>query len=96
MNYAFKPAAGITLENSGSVNQYLTLSSDSDATGVGVQVLYDDGTIVPFNSKIKYTGYSSTTGGSYTIPMKARYIKTASTMTGGKANSALEFTMSYE
>lgn len=96
VSYTFKPAAGITLENNGTVNQYLTLSSDSDATGVGVQVLYDDGTIVPFNSKIKYTGYKSAVGGNYMIPMKARYIKTASTMTGGMANSAVEFTMTYE
>lgn len=96
VNYTFKPAAGITLENSGATNQYLTLTSDSDATGVGVQVLYDNNTNVLFNSKINYNKYKTAIGGNYIIPMKARYIQTASTITGGKANSALEFTMSYE
>lgn len=96
VNYTFAPAAGVTLKESGTANQYITLDGSSTASGVGIQVLYNDGTIVPFNSKIKYTGYSSTTGGSYIIPLKARYIQTASTINGGTANSAVEFTMSYE
>lgn len=96
VNYTFAPAAGVTLKESGTANQYITLDGSSTASGVGIQVLYNDGTIVPFNSKIKYTGYSKTTGGSYTIPMKARYIQTASNINGGTANSAVEFTMSYE
>ncbi len=96
VNYTFKPAAGVTLKQAGTSNQYITLDGSSTATGVGIQVLYENDTLVPFNSKIKYTGYNKTTGGSYTIPMKARYIQTASTITGGTANSAVEFTMSYE
>lgn len=96
VNYTFKPAAGVTLKQAGTSNQYITLDGNSTATGVGIQVLYENDTLVPFNSKIKYTGYNKTTGGSYTIPMKARYIQTASTITGGTANSAVEFTMSYE
>lgn len=96
VNYTFAPAAGITLKQAGTSNQYITLDSSSTATGVGIQVLYENDTLVPFNSKIKYTGYNNTTGGSYTIPMKARYIQTASTISGGTANSAVEFTMSYE
>lgn len=96
VNYTFAPAAGVTLQQAGNANQYITLDASSTASGVGIQVLYNDGSIVPFNSKIKYTGYSKTTGGSYTIPMKARYIQTASNISGGTANSAVEFTMSYE
>ncbi|QOV69671.1 fimbrial protein [Citrobacter sp. BDA59-3] len=94
VNYTFKPASGITLKGSGT-GQYLTLDSGSTAKGVGVQVLYGNGTNVPFNTKTKYTGYSTSTGGSYTIPMKARYIRTG-TISPGTANSAVEFDMSYE
>lgn len=96
VNYTFKPAAGITLQQSGTANQYITLDASSTASGVGIQVLYNDDSLVPFNSKIKYTGYQTSTGGSYAIPMKARYIQTAGTISGGTANSAVEFTMSYE
>ncbi|MGK9175961.1 fimbrial protein [Yokenella regensburgei] len=101
VNYTFRPAAGVTLVGSGNT-QYLTLNGASLATGVGVQVLFDDGvTTVPFNTKIAVPntggtqGYDKINGGSFVIPMKARYIRTG-TMTGGTANSALEFVMSYE
>ncbi|VTP14612.1 Type-1 fimbrial protein, A chain precursor [Phytobacter ursingii] len=95
VSYTFKPAAGITLQGSGN-NQYLTLDSSSTASGVGVQVLYEDGiTAVPFNTKTAFSGYVKATGGSYTIPMKARYVRTG-TISPGTANSAAEFVMAYE
>lgn len=94
VSYTFKPASGITLNGSGT-GQYLSLDDSSTASGVGVQVLYENGTNVPFNTKTAFTGYNKTTGGDYTIPMKARYIRTGD-ISGGTANSAVEFTMSYE
>lgn len=99
VKFTFKPAAGITLVNSGTAAQHLSLKSGSTASGVGVQVLYQDGTLIPFNTASDITlssGYNATTGGSFTVPMKARYIQTASTVAGGTANSAVEFTMTYE
>lgn len=94
VNYTFKPAPGITLNGSGT-GQYLSLDASSTASGVGVQVLYENGANVPFNTKNVFAGYSKTIGGSYTIPMKARYIRTGN-IRSGSANSAVEFTMSYE
>lgn len=95
VSYTFQPASGVTLQGSGN-NQYLTLDSSSTASGVGVQVLYDDGiTAVPFNTKTAFSGYNTSTGGSYTIPMKARYVRTG-TISPGTANSAAEFVMAYE
>ncbi|MGK9176074.1 type 1 fimbrial protein, partial [Yokenella regensburgei] len=95
VSYTFKPASGITLQGSGN-NQYLTLDSSSTASGVGVQLLKNDGiTAVPFNVKTAFTGYVKATGGSYTIPMKARYVRTG-TISAGTANSAAEFVMTYE
>lgn len=95
VSYTFQPASGVTLQGSGN-NQYLTLDSSSTASGVGVQVLYEDGvTAVPFNEKTTFSGYVKATGGSYTIPMKARYVRTG-TISPGSANSAAEFVMAYE
>lgn len=95
VSYTFKPASGVTLQGSGN-NQYLTLDGSSTASGVGVQMLYEDGiTAVPFNSKTAFLGYNTTTGGSYTIPMKARYVRTGA-ISAGTANSAAEFVMAYE
>lgn len=94
VSYTFAPATGISINGSGAYES-LTLDSASSASGVGIQVLYNNDTLVPFNSKITYTGYNKTTGGSYTIPMKARYIRTGA-VTAGTANSAVEFIMTYE
>lgn len=95
VKYTFKPAAGINLVNSGGSDQHITLRSGSTASGVGIQVLYANDTLVPFNSAVKYTGYNPSLGGDYVIPMKARYIRTGE-VSPGSANSAVEFTMSYE
>lgn len=92
VSYTFKPAAGVTLNGSGA-GQYISLKSGSTASGVGVQVQYENGTNVPFNTKTKFTGYSG--AGNYTIPMRARYIRTG-IVKGGTANSAVEFEMAYE
>ncbi|MGK9175803.1 hypothetical protein KXR87_21705 [Yokenella regensburgei] len=91
VKYTFKPASGITLENSGLPTQHITVKGGpGTASGIGVQVLYANDTLVPFNTAV------STTVGSHTIPMKARYIQTASDITSGDADSALEFTMTYQ
>lgn len=91
VKYTFKPATGITLEDSGLATQHLTVKSGpGTASGIGVQVLYNNDTLVPFNTAI------STTTSSHTIAMKARYIQTASAISAGDANSALEFTMTYQ
>jgi major type 1 subunit fimbrin (pilin) len=38
VNYTFKPAAGISIQQSGTINQYITLDASSTASGVGIQV----------------------------------------------------------
>ncbi|MCL5500948.1 fimbrial protein [Escherichia coli] len=93
ISYIFSPATGVSLVGTGN-DQYLTLNNQSTASGVGIQVLYGDGSNVPFNTKVLYR--TSPAAGGYVIPMKARYIKTASDITGGTADSALVFTMIYE
>lgn len=92
VSYTFKPASGVTLQGSGT-GQYLTLKNDSTASGVGIQLQYENGNNVPFNTKTKFEGYSG--AGSYTVPMQARFIRTGK-IKGGTANSAVQFEMTYE
>ena len=96
VSYLFKPAPGVNIVGTGN-NQYLTLDSSSTAKGLGIQVLYENGNNVPFNTKTPLTGYN-TAGGSFTIPMKARYIRTRDVgdVEVGTASTTVEFEMWYE
>lgn len=79
-----------------SAQSVVALNSGSTAAGVGVQLLNSAGTAAfPLSSYQIFSGYSKTTGGSYTIPLKARYYRTG-TITPGTANTSMTFTMSYQ
>lgn len=77
----------------------VALNSSSSAAGVGVQLLDTNGNALPLAAQgatnQTFSGYNASTGGSYTIPMKARYYRTG-TITEGSANSSMTFTMSYQ
>ena len=98
VKYTFNPASGITLEESGTANQHLSVKTGTGAaTGIGVQVLYSNDTLVPFGTPTALNPpYNKLAGGDYKVAMKARYIQTAATISAGRADSALEFTMTYE
>lgn len=79
------------------------LNQSSTAKGIGLQIL--DGSLEPikFGKNYVFTEYNSS-GGSFSIPMNARYIRTLPNgtsgqydqgMSAGTANSELTFTMSY-
>jgi|GEM_PF-1207416 len=66
------------------------------ATGVGVQLLDSSSAPMPLGQQKTLSTYSPTTGGDYTIPLKARYYRLSSApITQGDANSAMTFTMWY-
>ncbi|WP_350262579.1 fimbrial protein (plasmid) [Pantoea sp. BJ2] len=71
----------------------LTLTGGSTATGVGVQILYDevpvrfDNTTVPLQDP--------TNAGGYSIPLTARYIQTDSEIIGGKVSATASFGIVY-
>jgi type 1 fimbria pilin len=71
----------------------LALSGDSVATGLGVQLAYND---VPLtlNSALA-VGDSGAAGGVYNIPFTARFYQTASTVTPGLAKAVATFTLTY-
>lgn len=75
----------------------VALDASSSATGVGVQLLDSTGTQpFPLQTWTTFTGYNAATGGSYTIPLNARYYQTAATVTPAQANSSMTFTMQYQ
>ncbi|MFZ4832477.1 fimbrial protein [Rouxiella sp. Mn2063] len=61
------------------------------ATGVGVQVLYNNNPVT-FGSMITVGTAGS---GVYNIPLVGRYYQTASKVTSGRANATATFTMTY-
>lgn len=81
------------LNSSASV---VALDSRSSAAGAGVQLLDGSGNVFPLGTPTVFSGYSSATGGNLTIPFQARYYQTGSTVTGGIANTAMTFTMTYQ
>lgn len=76
-------------------NSVVALDSSSTASGVGLQLLNGSGTPFPLGSAQSFNGYSSATGGSYTIPLRARYYQTGTAVGPGSANSVMTFTMTY-
>src|SRR5262249_36950664 len=92
IQYQFTPVNAVL----DSTNGVLALSSDSTATGIGLQLKDGSGNALKYNMKYTLTSYSSTTGGSYTIPLKANYYQTSASVTAGTANAVLTFTMTYQ
>lgn len=87
--------------NPGNRGDTLTLSSDSTAKGVGIQVL-DGTTVIKYGADSDQSGnlnqwyIGSVTNGSYTNSLTARYVQSASKITPGSANALATFTMSYQ
>lgn len=79
-----------------AANGVVALSSDSTAQGIGLKVMNSAGTAMNYNTQYPMTSYVSATGGSYTIPLKAAYYQTGTTVSPGSANALLTFTMTYQ
>ncbi len=88
--------------NSGNRSNLLSLTPDSKASGVAVQIL-KNGTPLGFgpdssdqsNPNQWKAGNIPQGQGVFTIPLTARYIQTG-TLKGGAANAVATFTMSYQ
>ncbi|MPV69572.1 fimbrial protein [Burkholderia sp. BE17] len=99
-------AVYVTLtDNTRKGNETTTLSliPESTATGVGIQVLRNNGTaLVAYGPDSNVLGNTnqwlagSTGNGSFNIPLSARYVQSAPTVTPGKADGRATFTMSYQ
>ncbi|EMO6445569.1 fimbrial protein [Raoultella planticola] len=82
-----------------SLNGIIALTPAADsATGIGIQIGVKEGTeIKPFNFNTNGVVFtpSSSESQSLEIPIFARYSATSSTITPGKANGAVVYTLNY-
>jgi major type 1 subunit fimbrin (pilin) len=77
------------------VKNVAPLSSDSTASGVGIQLFDSSGAVFPLSTQKSLVGYSSAAGGTYPINLTARYYRTG-TVTPGTANATMTLIMSYQ
>lgn len=76
-----------------ATNGVLNLNSGtSSASGVGIQLLYND---QPLAIGTSFLTGTTTTSGSYNISLKSRYYQTSNNITTGIANSSATFTLVY-
>lgn len=68
-------------------------TSDTAATGVGIQLLYNNAPL-PLGTFLSMGTAAST--GTMNIPLQARYYQTGNTVKPGKANSLATVTMTYQ
>ncbi|MBP0592723.1 type 1 fimbrial protein [Paraburkholderia sp. LEh10] len=79
----------------------LTLSNDSTAQGVGIQVLNSAGTAVSFGADSAAPGNTNqwvigdSPDGTLQVPLSARYVRTG-TVSSGSVKALATFTMSYQ
>lgn len=70
-----------------------TTSGDNAATGVGIQLLYNN---QPMALGADVAVGNASAGGGFTVPLKARYYQTGDRITTGTENGVLSFTMIYQ
>ncbi|SQH32417.1 fimbrial protein [Pseudomonas mucidolens] len=66
---------------------------EGGATGVGIQITDDSDKAVSLGETHQFRRGTSL---NHVIPLKAAYYKTANTVTGGKANASMQFTITYQ
>lgn len=87
--------------NASNTSNTLSLSPDSAAKGLGVQV-FKDSMLLGYGPDSAAAGntnqwHAGTTGnGFFSIPLSARFIQTEQTVTGGAAKARMTFTISYQ
>jgi major type 1 subunit fimbrin (pilin) len=80
-----------------SAQSVVALDGSSSASGTGVQLLDSTGThAFPLGQSVRFNDYNPATGGSYGIPLQARYYQTGASIGVGTANTSMTFTMTYE
>ena len=97
LQYRIDPARTAINTNNGvlSLDPGATGSAPA-ATGVGVQVQNRNGNSVILGANQSSGLTLRPNEGSYTIPLRARYLQTASKVTPGPANASATFTIIYQ
>lgn len=93
IQYQFASASGVVDASQGVI----ALASGSTAAGIGVQLKTgSSNTALAYNQQYTLSSYNTNTGGSYTIPLKAAYYQTGTTVTPGRAKAIVTFSMTYQ
>lgn len=91
VKYRFSSPSTGTVESEGLIG----LTSGSTAQGVKVILTTGDSKLVRLEEWLALSSYSSTVSGSYAVDLAAAYKRTGS-VSGGKADAEVYFTMKYE
>ncbi|MRT11263.1 fimbrial protein [Enterobacteriaceae bacterium RIT711] len=101
VSYQFMPVTSAL-----TTNGVIALTGSSTATGVGIQITDDNGTpltaatgfnaFAPLGTLPRSKAYNTAVGGSFILPLAARYYQTATAVTPGTANSTVIFTTGYD
>lgn len=92
IQYEFDAPGGVTDATNGVI---ALTGGTSAATGIGLKLMDSSNTALKFDTQYPLNSYNGTTGGMYTIPLKAAYYQTATSVTPGAANAVITFTMTY-
>ncbi|WP_322059345.1 fimbrial protein [Paraburkholderia sp. J63] len=89
IQYRIDPTSGTLATN------VAALTGSPSASGIGIQLFTSSASVFPLSTMQTLSGYNSTSGGNYSIPMTARYYRTG-TVTAGPANTTMTLTVSYQ
>lgn len=95
INFTLNPINGLVSLSNG--HNGIELDSGADkATGLAIEIATNTGSAINYGTET-HSNLALTTadGASYTIPFKARYHQTDSTVTTGDANASVEFVINY-
>ncbi|WP_153015416.1 fimbrial protein [Ventosimonas gracilis] len=93
IGYYFTPTTSIIDE----AQAVVALDGSSTASGVGVQLTEDNGTALKFGINNSYSlPYDPSTGGSYSVPLKAAYYQTDNNLGAGSVSTSVTFTLDYK
>ncbi|NLP61778.1 fimbrial protein [Paraburkholderia sacchari] len=89
VQYRIDPTNGTLVTN------VAALGGSPSATGVGVELFDSTGAVFPLSTNKALSGFNSASGGSYSVPLTARYYRTG-TVTPGPADTTMTLTVSYQ
>ncbi|CAJ0855430.1 hypothetical protein R77567_01001 [Ralstonia sp. LMG 32965] len=92
VSYKLEPVGGVIAGSPG----VLPLDTGSTVKGVNIRIADNQGTPAVFDKAMKVDDYDTATGGSYSIPMQASYIKTDATITPGTVKGSLNVVLEYQ
>ncbi len=97
VNIMFNATADSDVSNASE--QGVVQLNSGGASGVALQLLRSDNTPLPLNrypDTPLYSGSSLAEGASLTLPLRARYLQTQSSVTAGQANASVTFNLIYQ